>query len=255
MRYALAALSLLIASQAQAVDLPGSLGPVRYFASLDDGTRILMIDWTLDAKVQALLQLTNSSAPVNGSVFAYKKRDQTTYVSAGHATTLAFEQTDNDTLHAGTSRKLWLLYGTRDRSDQSVRYVELQPPEGTPNAQLLINAYIEHEGGDVTDEAAAQTAMTAEIASACGNKPKITVAGLGKDGLLGKARAAAAGIADLCRMDADYKMALAKLSALTFERGKDDLVITKKGNDARIGVTNASLNTRESTLQWFKDNL
>ena len=254
MRFVVAALVLFASVSARADDLPGSLGPVRYFESVDDGTRILLIDWKLDSKVLALVQLVNSSHPSANTVFAYQQLDDEKFVSAGHATGLVFRGTDRTVTYQSTSRKLWNLYGIL-ANDKGVRYVELQPPPGTPNAQVLINAYVEHEGGRPTDEASTQKQIETDVGAACGNKPKVVVTGLAKDGLLGKAKAAAAGLADLCRSDADYKAAAAKLTELRFERAKDDLAITKKGNEAHIGVSTNALNTRDSTLQWFKDNL
>lgn len=245
--------SALILAAGDTSNLPGAVGPIRYFESLDDGTRILMVDWRQNERDLALIQLDNSSLPFSGSVFAYIKRDAT-YAAAASATPLAFRSTDSNALHQGTMRKQWLLYGTNEH-DRGVRYVELQPPAGTPRAQQIIAAYVEHEGGAPNDELAVKQQIEADIASACGSKPNVSVSGLSKSGLLNKARAAAAGIAELCKSDADARSTLGTLAKLRFERATDVMTLVKRGNETTIGLAVSSLNTSETTARWLKDNM
>src|SRR5262245_44118470 len=130
-------------AEGRAPALPGKLGPLRYFESIDDASKIWMIDWNLDGEELALIRLSNHRNAIAEKVIAYKLMERTpdprrfTLVAEHHASPLIFADEGGVVLDGGTVRKRWNLYGTSGDGGAPAPYVERPVPASGKGEDLV----------------------------------------------------------------------------------------------------------------------
>ena len=245
---------------APADTLPGTLGPVRYFASTDDQTHIWLIDWTLEGHQLALIELTESKGPYNNRVIAYVKKmhgkKEFAFVADPEASLLKLADEDDKTVYKDEQLKSYRLYGALASPTDAVTYVEAKPPTGSEAAQDIIQGYIAFEGGQTTDDATLAADAEKAISTACATTIKVDSSGLAKKKLSGKGHAIAQGIADLCARDEGFRTKFQAVKAVHFTVSPTkDLALSKKGATLNAGIGERSIDTRGRTISWLKTGL
>lgn len=260
MKLVVAVVAFLAALPASAADLPGTTGPLRYFVSTDDASKLYLVDWKLDGKDLGLLLLEGRASTEADKVTAHERRtrqgEHVIYAAGRDFSRLVLADGDGRTMYEGTARKTWTLTDSSNGQDQTNRYVEIPPPTGTRTAAQVVEQYVKSEGAaKVTDAAPAKADIEKTVNAACGGKVNAKVDAAAKAGMAERARVTGQAIAGLCA-DADYKAALAKVTELKFvTSAKAETTTTLKGKSVEVAFGTNPVNTPATVSLWLKNNL
>ena len=160
------------------------------------------------------------------------------------------------TTYQGTDRRAWLLADWSTGNNEHFYYVEVAAPADSRSASDVIDAYVAGEGAKPgTDLGTVPTDAEKTLASACGGTISVKATAAANAGMVDRVRATSAAISKLCE-DADYKVAIAKLTELNFTAsGAADTRIAMRGKAVDIALGSTPLNTPATVRLWLKDNL